>query len=188
MNSSIPRLVITTSRRTSNRVRSFVRELCIVFPNVIRLTRGGLSLDEVLARARSVNAKAVLVVTIHKGNPGRIRFVTPDGKEQMVLFIESAALKREIYRGPKTRVHGLEGVYLQSSVSNNTRLVAGFIAALVDMRLKEVEKIPQLELEQNKVIFWFRDTEKNKTLWTCYQTKDGAEIGPRVRIRSIIME
>lgn len=188
MNSSSSKLLITTSRRTSNRVRSFVRELAIIMPEAVRLTRGSLSLEEILARARDINAKAVVIVTIHKGNPGRIRFITLDDEKQVVLFIESAALRREVYHGPKTRIHGLEGIYMKSEASQKTKDVANFIASLLDKELIEVETIPKPKLGQNQIMFWFHNLGPDKTVWTCYQTKDGSEVGPRIRIISVIME
>ena len=46
----MPSVLITTSRKTSNRVRTFVRDLWATIPDSERFNRGGLGLKELAAR------------------------------------------------------------------------------------------------------------------------------------------
>ena len=66
----MPSLLITTSRRTSNRVRSFSRDLWSVLPGTERFNRGGMGLTELVSRIHNSGAQAALVISIWRGNPG----------------------------------------------------------------------------------------------------------------------
>ena len=144
-----------------------------------------MNMSELLSRAKGLGCNQVVIVSIYRGNPGRIRFLTPDGKEQLILFLQSAALRREIYSGPKTRMHGLQGIYVKAGSSSKTKRVAEFIGNMTATEMRDAEEIGPTDDGTNKVMFWFQDMNGD-VLWTGFQTSDGAEIGPRVKISRVI--
>jgi len=72
------KLVITTSRRPTQRIREFCRDLQRVIPNSIRMNRGKLSMDGLRAKASELGADSVLIVEREKGGPGRITLMKSD--------------------------------------------------------------------------------------------------------------
>lgn len=67
------KLLLTTSRKTSLRVRQFLKELSFLFPkeNVQRSNRGKRSLEELFEQSNS-KYDGILVVTNKHGNPNKI--------------------------------------------------------------------------------------------------------------------
>ena len=72
-------IVIGTTRKPSQRIRSFVKELVRVIPGAMRLTRGKRGLDDFCAEAQENGADRVLLVGAFHGNPGRIGFLQYNG-------------------------------------------------------------------------------------------------------------
>lgn len=180
----MPSLLITTSRRTSNRVRSFVRDLWSVLPGTERFNRGSMSIEELISRIRQSGAKAALIISIWKGNPRELILLSPDGNEFLKIKIESALLRRETNPTFKSRLNGIEGVWLKSGSSVNVMKIAKDFASILDIPLNEYQTPLTLQTETNKTALWFEASE-GKILWTHYATKDLIEIGPRIRISSI---
>jgi len=182
----VPSLLITTSRRPSNRVRSFVRDLMTVLPDSERFNRGGMSFDELTARIRQSGARAALIVGTSRGNPKQIQFVFPAGHSALSILIESAVLRREVLRSGGPRISGLHGITVNSSPTDNARDVAGMVADLLEMPLHEFQKVdPVGEGGLNRAIIRFQDVAGDKLIWTHYHAYDGTEIGPRMRIFSV---
>ena len=181
----MPSILITTSRRTSNRVRSFIRDLSNLFPNSERFNRGGMSFSEIVSRIRQSGAIAAFIVTMQKGNPNTLRIIQPDGTELLTLIIESAKLRREVSSNRNLRINGIHSISIKSGCSKKTQRVADVIASLLDMTLIVSEK-PEVHKEKTKgVLFWFQDLPSDKVLWTHFHSEDESEIGPRIRITSI---
>ncbi|MCF2137413.1 MAG: hypothetical protein K9W43_09295 [Candidatus Thorarchaeota archaeon] len=186
MTSRIDLLLITTSRRTNNRVRTFIRDLSTVLPGSERFNRGGMSLEELRARIASSGCKAAFVITHYKGNPGDILVYDPQGAERLRIRLESAVLRREVLPGVKIRVHDVRSVTIAPGSSERTSLLGREIASLLDKELIEVESVVPLGADgAHRVDIRFSDFSPDKTLWTHFHAADGIEIGPRMRIKSV---
>ncbi|MEM2006094.1 MAG: hypothetical protein QW154_00425 [Sulfolobales archaeon] len=81
------RLLITTSREPSRRTRSFIKDLSIVLPNSVRVTRGKSTHAELAGKAFSLSAYGILVVLEKKGNPSALLFAEPTGPELKKVFL-----------------------------------------------------------------------------------------------------
>lgn len=91
-------IIITTSRRPNRRIRSFIKDLELVIPRSIRLTRGHLSMKDLYFEALIMNADRVIIVSDRRGNPGIIRIYKPENEElvNIVSFIvKGVSLSRE---------------------------------------------------------------------------------------------
>jgi len=180
-------LLITTSRRTSNRVRSFVRDLYTVMPGSERFNRGGMSLQELISRIQASGATAALVVTLYKGNPGGIRIFDSSGVERLVIRMESAALRREVMRGKKLRINSIHSLSVPPNSSLQTMKLAQELARLLDTELLELEKLSPVGPEgEHAVDIRLTDMRGGRTLWTHYHAADVSEVGPRIRVTSVI--
>jgi rRNA maturation protein Rpf1 len=178
-------LLITTSRKTSNRVRSFARDLWTVLPSTERFNRGGMGLAELAARVRQSGAKAALVISMWKGNPGILGFMTSTGEELVTIKLESAKLRREVNPTKKTRVVGTAGVFIKSGSSDKARGLGEVLASCLDIELLEIDDPGNAQVEENLSLIWLEDQPSGKILWTHYYSTDRIEIGPRIKVASI---
>ncbi|MFX0045713.1 MAG: hypothetical protein ACFE8Z_07685 [Candidatus Hermodarchaeota archaeon] len=179
----MPMAVLTTSRKTSNRVRSFVRDLSSVLPDTERFNRGSMNSTELVARIQHSDAKMALIVTLWKGNPGTIQFISRTGSELLTVKVESAALRREVSSRKGLRVQSVHAVTIPKKITKQGRYLADFIAALVDLEVAESDMPVITESEgTNKVEIRIEDLGSGKILWTHFHALDGEEIGPRIRV------
>ena len=180
----LPSLLITTSRKTSNRVRTFTRDLWTVLPNTERFNRGGQGLSEVAARVRQAGANAALIISMWKGNPSILSFTSSSEEELASIKVEMAMLRREV-NTVKKRINGVAGVFVESNNSDKTRALGEMLATFLDLKVVEVSQLDTTTQESGQSVIWLQDAPAGKILWTHYHTTDGAEIGPRIRVTSL---
>lgn len=181
----LPSLLITTSRKTSNRVRSFARDLWTVLPSTERFNRGGMGLAELASRVGRSGANAAMVISMWKGNPSLLIFTTSTGDEAATIKMESAKLKREVNPIKNTRIVGTAGVFLKSDSSDKAKELGEVLSTFLNVDLFEADSIETVEVEKNYSLIWLEDLSSGKILWTHYLSRDGIEIGPRIRVTSV---
>lgn len=64
-----PKIVITTSRDPSSRLKMFVKELRLIFPNAQRLNRGNYEMKQLIQACRANDVTDFIVVHEHRGIP-----------------------------------------------------------------------------------------------------------------------
>ena len=180
----LPRLLITTSRKTSNRVRSFTRDLWTVLPNTERFNRGGQGLSEIASRVRQSGAHAALIISMWKGNPSTLSFTSSTEEELASIKVEMAMLRREVNTAKK-RINGIAGVFIESNSSDKTQSLGELLASFLDLELVEVPQLDTSTQKPGQSLIWLQDAPSGKILWTQYHTTDGDEIGPRIRVTSL---
>ena len=181
----MPSLLITTSRRTSNRVRTFARDLWSVLPGTERFNRGGMGITELTSRIRQSGAQAALIISIWRGNPGELTILSPEGDELFKLRLESALLRREIDASNKGKVGTIQGVGVKIGSSTHVWDLAKGFAELLSVNIDELSEPAEKRTEKNRALLWFEDAPSGKIHWTHYNTKDLTEIGPRIRVASV---
>lgn len=93
------RLLITTSREPSRRTQSFVKDLCRVLPNSVRVVRGRATYAELAVRASSLGAYGALIVLEKRGNPSALLYARPEGlglRKVFLLRLGGVSLLREL--------------------------------------------------------------------------------------------
>ncbi|MFQ5831242.1 MAG: hypothetical protein ACE5H4_00875 [Candidatus Thorarchaeota archaeon] len=141
---------------------------------------------ELVARIHQSGAKMALVVSLWKGNPRIIQFVSPTGENLLALKIESATLRRELLSSKGLRIVSVSTVTVGKESSGVAKHFAGFIAALMNHRVVESDGPVLVGLEgTNMVEIRIEDLGGGKILWTHYHTLNAQEIGPRIRIVEI---
>lgn len=93
-------IAIGTTRKPTQRVRSFIKELTRVIPGSIRLTRGKQGFTEFCEAASDAGATRLLLVGAFHGSPGRIGFLNYSGDiwefYPPTVIIKSIQLLREV--------------------------------------------------------------------------------------------
>ena len=102
------RVLVTTSRRPSPRIRSFVKDLVAVVPGAFRFTRGHYSMEELAREAYLKGADRIVVVGERRGNPGIIRayaFKPEDLRPHNIVtfIVKGVTLSREAHTPPPPR-------------------------------------------------------------------------------------
>ncbi|XP_050675071.1 U3 small nucleolar ribonucleoprotein protein IMP4 [Leptidea sinapis] len=64
-----PKIMITTSREPSARLKMFVKELRLIFPNSQRMNRGGYEMSQLIHACRANDVTDFIVVHEHRGVP-----------------------------------------------------------------------------------------------------------------------
>jgi len=71
----MPRVIITSSRDPSTRMRQFLNDLEESLPDSARINRGRTSLRDLIEKAAYLGAVSVIYVTSRRGNPGGLMFM-----------------------------------------------------------------------------------------------------------------
>jgi rRNA maturation protein Rpf1 len=144
-----------------------------------------MGLTELASRIKQSGARAALIISIWRGNPGELTILSSEGKEILKLRLESALLRREIDASNKGRVGTIEGVGVKIGSSTRVWDLARFFAELLSLNIDELSNPAERRTEKNRALLWFEDASSEKILWTFYNTKDLSEFGPRIRVSSI---
>ncbi len=148
-----------------------------------RFNRGNMGMEELVQRVLSSGAKAALIVTLHKGNPGVLRVIYPDGSERVRLKIESAALRREVLPRRKIRIERINSLTIPPAASLQTSRLADQLGEILDVPVEEIHHLQSMGPDgRGAVDIRLTDLYGGRTLWTHHYAEDGVEIGPRIRI------
>lgn len=64
-----PKIMVTTSRDPSSRLKQFVKEVRLIFPNAQRMNRGNYQMNELVQACRANNVTDFIIVHEHRGEP-----------------------------------------------------------------------------------------------------------------------
>jgi rRNA maturation protein Rpf1 len=156
-----------------------------VFPDSVRFNRGGMSRAEIIARVVNQEANFVIIVTMYKGNPSNLEIISSEGEPWAKIHMESAMLRREVLESSSPRINSIYSVEVKKDSTRQTIELAHLIGSLVNTDVIESTDVNQTSTKSSAII-WFQDLNRGKTLWTFYHAFDGIEIGPRIRVKSLI--
>ncbi|WP_230937987.1 Brix domain-containing protein [Sulfolobus acidocaldarius] len=90
-------MLLTSSRDSSSRIRSFLNELSYIIPDSFKINRGRQSLDDIFKRSRLYGASYIVIVSSSKGNPGRfLVYNTYTSIREFDIKIQGITLLKEI--------------------------------------------------------------------------------------------
>jgi rRNA maturation protein Rpf1 len=144
-----------------------------------------MGLSELTSRVGQSGANAALVISMWKGNPSLLIFTTSAGVKAVTIKMESAKLKREVNPIKNARIVGTAGVFIKSGSSDKTKELGEVLSNFLNVDLFESDSIEAVEVVKNYSLIWLEDLPSGKILWTHYLSRDGVEIGPRIRVTSI---
>jgi len=180
-------ILLTTSRRPTERMRSFCRELAYSFPDVLRVNRGKMSLDGVAEKAIELGAERAVVVDRRRGQPGAINLfqVTSSGlkPELPVILVGGVRLRRE-FNVPTRRIRA-------SVITYDSKDYDGELEKLV-WKLSQFFGLPSLpvnEVSGEDNLSFHVSFESSRCLKLTFVLLERMiEIGPRVSVSKLIWE
>ena len=111
--------LLTTSRRPTQRVRSFCNDVVHISPKTfIKQNRGKRNLAELAVEIYDKNLDGMILVSTSKGNPGKIDFYTIVGggklRRLLAMIIGGVKLLREMpYKAPRIPFRKLYVAYIE---------------------------------------------------------------------------
>jgi U3 small nucleolar ribonucleoprotein protein IMP4 len=170
------KFLVTTSKRPSKRVRSFVKDLAQIF-SYERIVRGKKSSQELRNILMEKGGEGILIVDTKKGNPSRIRVIKNNGSTYQIL-LKGARLLREF--PDKIPILSKDPLIL----ANNEMALE--IAKILN--LKTVDSLDKLKENTNIIVVNVKKIEGKGELYlvNLYNVKTKKYYGPLMKIRKIL--
>ena len=157
-------MLITTSRKPSNRTRSFCQSLGHVL-NSEYINRGKMSFRDVLIKGSELGFPKTAIISQIKGNPSKIEIYDESGDILLFLKITVSLLN------------------LKGKVSSDTLSIRCEIEELKNP-LVNILNIPENKENSNKNLIWVKEAEgENKAILEFYD-KDGSIRDPRIYVKN----
>ncbi|MEM4717237.1 MAG: ribosomal biogenesis protein [Desulfurococcaceae archaeon] len=174
-------ILVTVSRRSTSRIRSFTKDLVSIIPLSMRISRGHRSLVELALEAKKNKLKYVLIVSEWRGNPGSLILheLTEDSAQRAQLsrvatiVLKGVKLSRE--NPLSSRAYGVSNVAVDYS-----GCITQDCFYLADLLNKIFEKI----LSKDPDIVY--KLEDNKYLELRAVNSHGRVVGPVIKITRVI--
>jgi U3 small nucleolar ribonucleoprotein protein IMP4 len=172
-------LLITTSHRSSPRVRSFIKDLVSVLPGAIRIQRGHKTLRDIALEAYRNGLKYALIVKELYGNPRVISLykVLAEPSVELVkiadLVLKGVVLSRE--NPVSSRVYGVDSLEIDYSncLSSDCYLLADVLSMIFQPKIRENADL--------KVVL-----EEEKYIHVKFKNIHGKTVGPVLRVIRVI--
>jgi len=136
------KILLTTSRRPTKRIRSFCHDLAGCLPGVVRINRGKLNLNGIAEKALEINADRVVIIDRWKGGSGKIQLflVEETGLTPVppIIYIRDINLRREFEIKTK-RVQSFVITTLPEA-SSRSKEVGEFLAHFFNILMLSVEQ------------------------------------------------
>lgn len=180
-------ILITTSRRPTQIIRSFCKDLTYTFPETFKINRGKLNLYGLAEKAMKLKAEKVLIVNRWKGGPGKIELyeVGEGGLKPIppLIYVRSVLLRRNFKAIP----HGkrIKSIALETdeTISRETRRLEEALSNFFSIPIVKHEAAQ----EGFDAVMQVKESHQGLNI-TFSLTPKMVEIGPRIRISHLIWD
>jgi len=181
------KIIITTSRRPTRRIRSFCSDLERSIPNSIKITRGKLSFENLIEKALKLEADRLIIVDRWKGGPGKIEFYKLEElnfvQKPPIIYVLGVKLQREF--SVKVSTPKSLAVAIDYETSEELLKLAESISDFLSCPLHEAE----IEGELNVYGRILRISEgKRAGRMSFFMVPTWIEVGPAISIRHLIWD
>ncbi|MBW9221358.1 ribosomal biogenesis protein [Methanothermococcus sp. SCGC AD-155-M21] len=164
-------IVITTSRKPSQRTRSFVNDLARVLSGKV-LTRGKTSLREILN-----NYPKIILIGEYKGNPGKIKFYNSIKGKLLILSI-SVKLQREVCN---REIENIECKINMEFFGDAIKYKSLFYDFFEDFGILDKNSYFRMSFEGNPL----KNDREQDVLFYIQFYMDNEKIGPLISVKSL---
>lgn len=177
------KILLTTSRDPTPRVRAFCHDLAAVMPNVMYVNRGKMNNDEIAEKALEHDATRVIVVDRWHGGPGVLRFfkVRESGLFQTppVIQVTDMKLQRDLGASrvkPASSIIAAKQDRFDDSVRLGSALSSFFGISIIETKgmVKTGSTILSVSLDKS-----------GRAVMTFMKEPDHREVGPRIFISRV---
>ena len=182
------RIIVTTSHRPTQRVRSFVKDLVSVLPGAEKLTRGKSTLRDLYYEAVARGAQRVIVVSVWKGNPGTLNIYEPLEPPRMELRLISRIMLDGVRLSRETP--GAQSAYGAQSLGRYVSPAAGEVLhRLADILARTL--LARITVDYDEALSRFDvvavvDKGKGSLAEVEFRCSTGRACGPLLRIAGVV--
>lgn len=181
------KFVLTTSRKPSQRTRTFVRDLVRVIPWSFHFTRGSCSIKELADELLSLGINRLIIIYEKRGNPSLVKFYKLENakliEKDYKIRIKGITLARELNRGRSIFTSESFLKVINKCTSDFGEQLYNMLSLFFNFeRLRSIPIIPNLK----GIAIFFSDNNSLITLdFQQIETKE--MIGPRIIISDVYL-
>lgn len=178
-------IMLTTSRRPTNRIRTFCNELARCVPNCVRVNRGKLSREGVAEKALEIEANRVVIVNRWKGGPGKIELFKVDGELvglPPLVYVRGIKLQREFDKSRMKPFNSIAVAAAGPSEDLEIGRLAGALSGFFGLPAMPMDEASSGNFDACMLIS--RDASRKIRL-TFVTLPEGREVGPRITISKL---
>jgi rRNA maturation protein Rpf1 len=184
-----PKILFTTSRKPTNRIRTFCRDLVYSIPNTLRINRGKLSLNALAEKALELGANRIVIIDRWKGGPGKIEFFQIRERLHQVpplIYLKGVKLRREF----DTKVKRVQAYAIVICNEENEELqkISDAISEFLQLPQKQENALKKLKFRKRRTIFCIEKNKEMQIRFTFRLLPQLTEVGPRIRLSHLIWE
>jgi len=176
---SLKRILLTTSRNPTPRIRTFCNDLERVMLGVVHVNRGKMSNDEVAEKALEHNSDRIVIVDRRHGGLGAVRFfkVSESGLVSVppVIQVGNMQLQREFSVSTRIKPAG-SLILLKADASGEVERVAGALSNFFGLPILSMDEAVKAGLT---IMSMGRDGA-GRIMITFMVKPQHVEVGPRV--------
>ncbi|NHK32468.1 MAG: hypothetical protein FK730_14030 [Asgard group archaeon] len=182
------KFVITTSRKPSQRTRSFIRDMVRVIPWSFHFTRGSCSLNDLAEEMMILGINRLIIINEKKGNPSLVKFFKLD-KEKLAerdyrVRLRGISLARELKRGRSKFTSESKLKVINKSQSDFGEQLYTMLS--IFFNFERMRELPNDETMKGIAINFSDSIEKMITLdFQQIETKE--MIGPRITVTDVFL-
>jgi U3 small nucleolar ribonucleoprotein protein IMP4 len=172
-------ILLTTSRRPTERIRTFCRDLASSIPDVVRVNRGKMSLDGVGEKAIELDADKIIIVDRWHGGHGKISlFQISTGLKPIMpkILLSNIRLKRELNKST-SRICA-SAITVSSNVPSGIEEAAESLSKFLSLPLLSLDDA----VKAHCVSLHFLVDSSQKLIATFVFLGRMVEIGPRLTL------
>jgi rRNA maturation protein Rpf1 len=177
-------ILITTSRRPTRRLLSFVKELAYSLPNTLKIQRGKLGINGLTKMAMESGISKIIIVHRWKGNPGKIELrKIEDSKLKIVpplIYLAGIKLRREYGIKEKFKI---DSVSFEKNSSPKIKAIAKVFSEFIEIPL-----INEKFKEKFKASLHISQHSKYEAKVAVTSLPNMKEIGPTFIVKHTIWE
>ena len=177
------KILLTTSRNPTPRIRAFCHDLAEVIPHVMYENRGKMNNDGIAEKALEHDATRVIVIDRWQGGPGILRFFKVDESGLFptppVIHVEDMKLQRDL---GALRVKPAPSIAAATHdrFDDSARL-SNALSGFFDISLLETKDM----IKTGSTILSVSSSKSGRILMTIIREPDYREVGQRVLISRV---
>ena len=178
-------ILLTTSRRPTERIRTFCRDLACSIPDVVRVNRGKMSLDGVGEKAIELDADKIIIVDRWHGGPGKISlFQISNGLKPVMptMVMSNIRLKREL--NERTSRICASAITVAPNIPSGLKKAAESLSKFLSLPLLSLDDA----VESHRASLHFSVDPSRKLKVTFMLLGRMVEIGPRLTLSRLIWD
>ena len=178
-------ILLTTSRRPTERIRTFCRDLAYSIPDIARVNRGKMSLDGIGEKAIELDAEKIIIIDRWQGGPGKISlFQISNGLKPVMptMLMSNIRLKREL--NERTSRICASAITLSPNIPSELKEAAECLSKFLSLPLLSLDDA----VEVHRVSLHFSVDSSPKLIATFMLLGQMVEIGPRLTLSRLIWD